>query len=338
MKQLARFAFLAAALVPAACGKSSDKAAPAKSTPVDAGPPPDAPPPSPMAATIEGKPYTFPGVTISAATQRDVIKLSTRAGGCGTEEVDGDVVLDVRVAAGPGGKHFAPGPHAVGVSIKNEKEDYASDGRELTGVLWLDATEWKAGAKVKGVLKFDDLAKAADESYKQYSGYGAFEAEVCDVSTADWRYQPTPEQADAGPAKGEGGGIKFAFKSGVAVMRHDDARKLDRIEELHLFDADVTCDTFAAAKGPHVRLKSPGGASGPRPLIGTPQDVEVTYKEDGKADFDVYGPAWIKFDTLELKEGTEAKGTVHAESSTAASNPMPPSRLSGGFTVKVCKG
>lgn len=338
MKQFARFAFLAAALVPAACGKASDKAAPAKGSPVDAGPPIDAPPPSPVAATIEGKPYTFPGVTITAATQRDAIKLSTRAGGCGTEEVEGDVVLDVRVAAGPGDKHFAPGPHAVGVTIKNDKADYASDGRELMGVLTLDATSWKPGAKVKGVLKFDDVAKAADDSYQAYSGYGSFEAEVCDVSTSAWRYQPTPEQADAGPAKGEGGGITFAFKSGVAVMRHDDARKLDRIEELHLFDADVTCATFADAKGPHVKLKSPGGAHGPRPLIGSPQDVEVTFKQDGKDDFDVTGPAWIKFDTLELKEGAAAKGTVHAEASTATSNPMPPGRLSGAFTAVVCKG
>ncbi len=341
MKLLSRLTLVAAVLMLAACGKkdpAADKADPAKPAAADAGPPVDAAPPSPLAATIEGKPYTFPGAYIDMATQNDTIKISTRAGGCGTEEVEGDVVLDIRLAAGPGGKRFAGSPHAVGVSIKNDKEDYASDGRDLAGVLWLEPAEWKVGGKVKGVLKFDDIAKASDETYKQYSGYGAFEAEMCNLSTDDWRYQATPEKADDGPAKGEGGGIKFAFKSGIAVMRFDEPRKIDRIEEIHLFDADVTCDDFSSAKGPHIRLRDLGGARGPTPLVGTHQEVkDVTFKEDGKDDLMVSGPGWIKFDALELKDGAEVKGTVHVESSTAKSNPATPSRLSGSFTAKVCK-
>ncbi len=190
MKLRALLTLLAAVSVFAACGKKdkpADKSEPTKpgAGAAAAAPPPDAAPPSPFEATIEGKPYKFPGVIIDAATQNDTIKLSTRAGGCGTEEVDGDVQIDIRIGAGPGGKHFAPGPHAVGLTIENDKEDYASDGRTLSGVLTLEPTEWKQGAKVKGVLKLDDVAKAGDDSFKKYSGYGAFEAEICALSTDD---------------------------------------------------------------------------------------------------------------------------------------------------------
>lgn len=348
-----RFVLLVAAAALASCEKK-DKPAdkltpePAKPAAADAAPPavkatPPAPPPGadkPFEATIEGKPYKFASAKIVASDHGESVVLSTGAGGCAAEKADTDTVIAAFVPRGPGGKHYAPGPLQVEFTIVNQKENFASDNSFLTGVLTLDpASDWKQGGKVKGTFSFDDVAKAEDDSLKKYTGAGSFTADVCELG-GEYAYQALPDAADAGPAKGEAGGIKFEFKSGTAYMSHDDKRNIDKIQEITLYTTDVTCETKDTAKGPRVTLFNPGGARGPKPIVGSAQTVSAIYfKEEGKDNVTLRGPSSVKFDALDLKIDGEIKGTLHAEApeSDVKADPKAAGRISGSFSAKICK-
>jgi hypothetical protein len=324
----------------AACSKkdkTADKVEPPKPAVIDAAPAPEAP--KMFEATIEGKPYKFESAWIEGGDQHDTLVLSTRPGGCEVEKQEGDTRIRVPIPMGPGGKHHAPGPYEGELVLVNEKEKWASDGSKLSGVVTLEPAEWTKGAKVKGTLTLDDLAKADDDSLKKYTGAGPFEATVCGLTSEEYRYQATPEAADAGPVKGEGGGIKFEFKGGRAYMSHDDKRNIDRIQEIHLYASEVTCENYMSATGPEVTLYGLGGAHGPKPLLGTPQAVWSVSFKDGDKSFALDGPGWIKFDELELKHDAVIKGTIHKEASTygVKTDPKNAGRLSGSFTAIICK-
>lgn len=292
--------------------------------------------PQPFSATLEGKPYKFLSAKIDTATQQDSIELSTRAGGCDRDYQEGDTLVSVSIPRGPGGKHFAPGPLFVSVLMTNEKEKFEED--YANGVITIEPGEWKVGNKIKGTLRFKDRDEADDGSMKEYVGEGSFEAVVCGLASDDYAYQVLPETADAGPAKGEADGIPFTFKSGVAMLTHDDDNNVDRIQAIELFDTDVTC-AEREMKGPKVTLYSPGGAQAGEPIVGAPQTTTIYWDAPGKDHRTVYGPNWVKFDAIELKEGAVIKGTVHAEAAAkdVRDDPTKAARLSGSFTATVCK-
>lgn len=233
--------------------------------------------------------------TINTGTQTENLVLTTGAPGCSGNNKEGDTQLSISIPIGPGGKHFSPGPFAVSASVTNEKDKFAASF--VDGVVNIEPGEWKVGNKIKGTLRIDD-AEMKDDKKLSYTGSGSFEAEICALADpADLGFQATPADFEKTPATGSfGGGDKFTFKSGIAVLSHNRARDIDEITEIHLFDSDVTCDN------------------------------------------QVFGPQFVKFDAIELKEGSVIKGSVYLETATsAAKDPKRAGKVSGSFTATVCK-
>lgn len=306
----------------------------------DAEPAAPAPPPPPFEATFEGKTYKFLSAKIKSHEYRnESLTLSTAAGGCEVESKDGDIELKFEIGSGPGGKHYSTGPLGVSLSLDSEVEKFAA--RSLDGVINLAPGEWKVGNKIKGTLRVDDVKTGSDKSKKLYTGWGSFEAIVCELTDDVNRYQATPAEADKGTVSGAfGGSDPFVFKTGLAMLTHDSDRDIDRISEINFFDSDVSCDTWSAQKnkGLRVELFGPTGASGKDVILGSPQQRTVFFFANGEQST-VYGPSWVKFDSVELKKDGVVKGSFHAESGTAAAagNPKKTGRLSGTFTATVCK-
>jgi hypothetical protein len=289
--------------------------------------PPPAGAGTPFEATLEGKPFKFTNAKISDAAGADRITLSTGALACDADPTSGDTTLTVDVGQGPGGKHFAPGPFGVDIELYNEKQEFAI-GNTLRGVLTLEPGEWKAGNKIKGTLRFED---AKDD--KKYSGKGSFEAVVCDFGEREVSYPPTPETADAGPVSGTLGGEKFTVKTAVANLRHDDALNVDYIDNITLSDAEINCNK--SINGMMVNFGA--RAMGKDVFTGTPLPTRVGWFKGG-TNYGLKGSGWVKYDTIELKEGGEVKGSLFAEAAGSyAKDPKMAAKVSGTFTAKVCK-
>jgi|GEM_PF-4290346 len=287
----------------------------------------------PLEATFEGKPYKFISAVIVSDGTDDRFRLSTGALGCGDEPKPADTILEFEVGLGPGGKHFSPGPLVISGSVYGDDQKFVIDSF-LYAIVNLTPGEWKEGNKVKGTIRIDD---ADNDPAVVYKGEGSFEATVCETEN-DSRYQATPEAADAGPVTGTLGGEKFTAKGAIAILSHDSERDRDEISSIRLFDAPVDCDNYSEKKGLDVQIQGYGGSSGTDIFLGAPQPRRLNYRQ-GSTQFFLSGPAWIKFDALELKEGTEVKGSFHAEASTekVKADAKYAGRLSGSFTAKVCR-
>lgn len=337
-------AVLVGVLVLPACGKKDNSAATgsggsATSTATGSGSAAATAPPvgagTPLEANFEGKPYKFTHARIESAGGVDYLWLSTAEIKCGDEAAEDVTTLSMTVGKGPGGKHFAPGPIAVVVEPANSKTEFAI-GTQMYGVLTLDNTEWKAGNKVKGTLKIADVSK----DKKEYKGSGSFEANVCEVAEGDaTRFAATPETADAGPVSGTFGGTKWTYKSAVAKMSHDDETNIDRITSLEFSDADINCDNWSNAGG-RVRfaVNGFGGASSKDIFLGKPQMASASWSEKTGKQWFMHGSSWVKFDALELKKGSTAKGSLYSESEAelVKEKPQGAGKMSGTFTATVC--
>ncbi len=291
----------------------------------------------PFEANFEGKTLKFTA-TIDQATQVDSLTLTTGAPGCGGTYKEGDTTISIDIPLGPGGKHMSPGPFAISAHLTNEKDKLASDFAD--GVINIEPGEWKVGNKIKGTLRLDDATKKDDKTFT-YTGSGSFEAEICGLAdTNDLGFQATPAEFETTPATGSfGGGDKFVFKSGIAELSHNDDRNIDEVKYFHLFDTVVTCDNWEKDKdkGVRVELLSNHGVSGKDLLIGTPQTTSAYYYPHGKQN-QVFGPQFVKFDAIELKEGGVIKGSLYLETATRdAKDPKKAGKISGAFTATVCK-
>jgi hypothetical protein len=291
----------------------------------------------PFEATFEGRTLKFTA-TINTGSQFENLTLTTGAAGCSGVYQEGDTTLSINIPLGPGGKHFSPGPFAVSAALTNEKDKFATNFTD--GVIDLEPGEWKVGNKIKGSLRIDDATKKDDKTLT-YTGSGSFEAEICGLSDPnDLGFQATPAEFETTPATGSfGGGDKFVFKSGIAELSHNDARNIDEVKYFHLFDTVVTCDNWEKDKdkGVRVELLSNHGVSGKDLLIGTPQTTQAYYYPHGKQN-QVYGPQFVKFDAIELKEGGVIKGSLYLETATSyAKDPKRAGKISGAFTATVCK-
>jgi hypothetical protein len=281
---------------------------------------------TPLEANLEGKPFKFVSAKISDAAGVDRITLSTGALTCDADPASGDTTLSVDVGQGPGGKHFAPGPIGVDIELYNEEQEF-SIGNTLRGVLTLEPGEWKVGNKVKGTLRFEDV-----KDDKRYNGTGSFEAVVCDFGERDLKFPAVPEAADASPVSGNLGGEKFTYKSAIAQLSHDAARNIDFIEAITLSDAAIDCSNWTRSAGTRVTVGATG-ASGKDVFIGTHQPTQIGWFKNGSNTF-LNGSSWIKYDALELNEGSEVKGSIYGE---AAKDAKYAAKLSGTFIAKVCK-
>jgi hypothetical protein len=295
------------------------------------------PPPAAAGAlegTFDGKPYKFTSATIESVNGHDTLKLSTGALKCGDEAADGDTTLSIDVQKGPGGKHYAPGPMATPVELYNSKQEFAI-GNTLHGVLTTEPAEWKEGNKVKGTLR---IADAAEDQKGTYTASGSFEATVCEMSEDPEGFQALPEEADKGPVSGTVGGKPFTFKSGIAELRHDKARDVDEILTIDLFDTAVDCTNYRNDKGMKLGIGGAAGASGKDVIVGSPQPWSMGWMVNGTNYF-FQGPLWVKFDAIELKEGSVIKGSLHGEANPALAKEHPDGagKLSGTFTATVCK-
>ncbi|CAN5671993.1 hypothetical protein BH09MYX1_BH09MYX1_41280 [soil metagenome] len=292
----------------------------------------------PFEATFEGKPLKFTA-TINTASQNDGLSLTTGAPGCSGEYKEGDTTLSIDIPLGPGGKHFSPGPFAVSALLTNEKDKFATSF--VDGVINIEPGEWKVGNKIKGTLRIDDAEKKDDKTFT-YAGSGSFEAEICGMADpADLAYQATPVEFEKTPATGSfGGGDKFVFKSGIAELSHNDARNIDEVSYFHLFDTEVTCDNWRTGKdkGVRVELLSHHGVSGKDLLTGTPQTTASYYYPHGKQT-QISGPQFVKFDTIELKDGGKISGSLYLETASylVKRDPKTAGKISGAFTATVCK-
>ena len=314
-------------------GSGSASAAPAK-------PPADLPTGA-FTAKLEGKDYKFPAAYIKSASQKDQLVLTTVTGGCDASLTDADIELDFDLPAGPGGKHFAPGPLGGYVDISTIKSQFKEQGRGLyETTVTLEKGDFKQGDKVKGTLKFGPDVSTEDGKKYEYSGSGAFEATVCDL-TSDLKFQATPDTAGTDPVTGTLGKAPFTMKSAFATLEHDEARNTDYVNEIFLLPADATCETLSAEKGKATFVKIYGreGASGTQKLVGAPQPRLVYFSPDGKGQQQIWGSSWVKFDQIDLAEKGTIKGSVYAETVPydAKEHPERVGKLSGAFSATVCK-
>lgn len=80
------------------------------------------------------------------------------------------------------------------------------------------------------------------------------------------------------------------------------------------------------------------GTSGKDLFVGAHLPRQMGWMKDG-TNFNMMGPVWIKFDSLELKPDTEFKGSVFGERNPAKAKANPQygnAKLSGTFSGKVC--
>jgi len=314
-------------------GSASASAAPAK-------PPADLPTGA-FTAKLEGKEYKLAGAYIKNATQQDMLVLTTVTGGCDAPLTDADLELDFDLPTGPGGKHLAPGPFGGYIEISTIKSQFKEQGRGLyEATATLEKGDFKQGDKVKGTLKFGPDNSTEDGKKYEYSGGGAFEATVCDLSS-DLKFQATPETVGTDPVTGTLGKAPFTAKSAFAMLEHDEARNTDYVNEIFLLPGDATCETLSAEKGKATFVKIYGreGASGTQKLIGSPQPRLVYFSPGGKDQQQIWGSAWAKFDQIDLAEKGTIKGTMFAETVPydVKEHPDRVGKLAGAFTATVCK-
>lgn len=285
---------------------------------------------------LEGKPYKLTAGKIDRINQKEHLVVSTGPLTCEGSPAPNDVFFEIYVSAGPDGKHYAPGPVGVAAMLVrgagSDGPGFVMGGAELHGVLTLEPGDWAPGNKVKGSLRIDDIS---EDKKATYTGSSPFEATVCELAADPEADLATPAEADKGPASGTLGGAAFTAKSAIAILSHDARRDVDQIDEIHLFDSEVDCTTYQRVDGTVVRITGTAGASGKDVFVGAPQPRDLWWG----ANFHLQGPAWVKFDAIELKEGAEVKGSVYGEATAARAKKYPKSagKLSGTFTAKVCK-
>jgi hypothetical protein len=292
--------------------------------------------PAGAGVTFEGKTMTFKGGKIDHVNQKERLVLSTGPLSCESDPGPNDTVLEIYMSPGPGGKYYAPGPVGVKALLSmgagSTDKMYVLGGGELYGVLTLEPGEWKKDNKVKGTIRIDD---ASEDKKATYTGSSPFEATVCELAADPEGDTPLAEDAGKDPAKGKLGELDFAFKSGIAVLHHDAKRDVDEIEEIQLYKADVDCASYASNKERPVRIVGNAGASGKDVVVGAPQPRDIWWESSNH----LQGPAWVKFDAIDIKEGGEIKGSVYGEATPARAKKYPKNggKLAGTFTAKVCK-
>jgi hypothetical protein len=322
-----------------AAGSGSGSAAPIAVTTAPAAgsaatPPPAAPADmKPFEATLEGKPYKFATVKIVDGSKTANLVFTTATGGCAQEYKTGDIELAIKMEKGPGGKYFAPGPVGVDADITSENVKFETSS--LTSILTVEPGEWKVGNKIKGTLRIND-ADGSDDKKVTYTGSGSFVAEICALP-GDEAFAASPESVDKTPIAGSLGDQKFAFKGGIAHLGKAKTGE-DQIAEIDLYDSAVDCSSASGTKGGHLMLMGNGGATGKDVFVGTPQQRSISFRDPGGAQVFVSGPSWVKFDTIDLKEGGDVKGSLFAESSPddVKQYPKRAVKLAGTFAVKVC--
>jgi hypothetical protein len=289
----------------------------------------------PFEATMEGKPYKFVGARVQNGNAQDTIVLTSAAGGCAHNYTAGDIELQVNLEQGPGGKHFAGSPLGLYTGLTSETTKFAAG--QLESYVTTEPGEWKVGNKIKGTLRFSD-GDGFGSDMKLYDGSGSFEAEICAVASDP--FEAPPDKVDATPAAGNMGEQKFGFRGGIAFLAKN-KRDVDNINRIWLFDAPVTCDNYKQVedkKAALLMINGDGGSTAKDLLPGTFQQRGFSYRTPDGAQHFINGPAWIKFDTIELKEGGDVKGSLYVATSASdnKAHPKDVSKVAGTFAVKVC--
>lgn len=250
---------------------------------------------------------------------------------CGAPVTQGSTYVRFAVGAGPGGRFFSG--HPMGVEITAAIGATRTTAASFHSSLMLEPFELKEGARLKGNLSFQGRGKP------KAAGHGGFEIEIC-------RTVPLPEGAAqpdsvSGPVRGHWGDRGFSSGSAIVELAepNDGPRYLDSI---YFFEEKgVTCGT----RGDHVQnalriYEMPTAdvdASWKEPQ---PASARWVFLDQGAPREHVFEgrlhPAWVRFDALEHRRGTTAKGALYVDSLQLPGTTITPAKIEGTFEAFVC--
>ena len=297
----------------------------------------------PFSAKLEGTKFKMKSAWVTMASQYGWMYLSTGKETCGDSKANEVDRLEIDIHSGPGDSYYS-GTGPVGVSVKvnqfKDKNQYKAWAIENATMTIDKGFKWKKDAHLKGTLDFDYVYVSEGKTYT-YKGSGSFDAQVCDDHSDLW-WSGSPDSVD-GPLKGKFDDTKFTAKSAIATVSHNQENDYDYIDGIKFYpDEDVDCgDQSKEEKGKaYLSLSGPIAGANSKQKFTSPQPASLYYyAPKGTDEHDsnsVWGDAWVKFDKLGFKVGSEITGSLYAESNKSDSTSKK-GKFGGNFTAKVCK-
>jgi hypothetical protein len=307
-------------------------------------------------ANIEGRPLQFRYGKAYATSDTLHIVLSTEKTPCtfapGTEEA---YRIRFELTAGPGGRFFTGAPTGVGANFESRKTRLAITAADPYLVtVNVEPFVLKGGAHIHGRLDFDVkfVKPKVDRSKQAYQSKGAgfFDVEICDDAGTLRAVKGQPETVPDGDVAGTFGGQTFIFKTAIANVWHDPDNAQEFIDSIVFFPVGgITCANQwdQRDKVNLFMIRSIGGAGQRQRFIGSPQPANASFfiprlavgVNDATDSIYFFGGgaerAWVRFDKLDFKAGSNVTGAVYADS-REGSKLDEEGRIAGRFKAKVC--
>ncbi len=246
-----------------------------------------------------------------------VIRMTDLAGPChALLEAPWKATLSIVIPPGPSGRFFAGSPvgaWSYGI-VDGERLDYSAGD----AIVAIEPFTRTMGARVRGTV---DLPR----------GGGAFEAELCALGSVP---DTLPETVPNDPVSGTLDGHRFTVTKAL-IQLAGRADEPARLEDLRLFQDNVTCADLGTAKRPGLDFHFIGGAGSRRPLAGSAQPAWASAIHVPGERHHLVGrmPAWIRFDSLAFEPHKKVRGTLAVEQIV---DTKPIARVGGRFEAEVC--
>jgi hypothetical protein len=302
-------------------------------------------------ADLDGRTFALGGIKIVPYANYLHVILSSGPLDCDKTPRDEDVVVELDLAPGPGGKFFAGQKQGVPVRWSSAKLPFKwAQATPYQTIATVEPFALAAGEKLKGTLEFslsytDPREDAGAHAYK---ASGGFEGVVCPDFNGFKTLKGSPEDAGAAPFAGAFGSQKFAYKKALAIVFKDLQSREEYLESIELYDDDnVTCANRYDKKNNarYVSVTSIGGAGAAHALGGT-QAADASFstpghekpgekKGGGKWHFFARRRAWVRLDKYAFKGGEVLTGSVFAET-TPDTKADEAGLMQGKFEAKIC--
>ncbi len=302
-------------------------------------------------AELEGRTFTLGGIKIVPYANYLHVVLSSGALDCEKTPRDEDVIVELDIPPGPGGKFLAGQKQGVPVRWASEKLPFKwKQATPYQTIATVEPFTLAAGEKLKGTLEFSlsYTDPREDAGARTYKASGGFEGVICPDFNGFKTLKGSPEDAGAAPFAGAFGTQKFAYKKALAIVFKDLQSREEYVESIELYDDDaVTCANRYEKKNAarYVSVTSIGGAGASHALGGV-QTADASFstpghdkagekKGGGKWHFFARRRAWVKVDKYAFKGGETLTGSLFAET-TPDTKPDEAGLMQGQFEAKIC--
>lgn len=299
-------------------------------------------------AELEGRPFSIGGAKVVPYANYLHVVLSSGPLDCDKSAREEDLVIELDLSPGPGGRFFAGAKQGVPVRWTAKQPFKWSQATPYQTIAIVEPFKLAAGERVKGSLELSlrHVVPTDDAGARVYQGAGTFDAPICPDPNGFKTLVGTPEEVGNEPFGGAFGGQKFTYKKALAIVFKDLRSSEEYVESILLYDDDsITCanryDEDKKRRARYVSFTSIGGAGASHALGGV-QSADASFSSPGsgkaagaKWQFFARRRAWVKLDAYAFKAGGTLTGSLFAET-TLDSKPEETGKMSGRFEAKIC--